>query len=892
MKTRTLHRIAAAIVFIAALTVYLLTVAPTISFWDSGEFITCARIMGVPHPPGAPLLMLMGRVMSVLPFYDFRGYGFEHAAYRVNLIAVLTAALTVMLGYLVTAGLIRRIRPFTGSASDDWPGVFAAAAAALMAAFSHQFWENAVETETYMPSLCFSMLALWLALRWEERKDDPAAVRYLFLASYLVGLGIGIHLTVMLAAPALVLIVLLGKPSWFADRRLWQWLAATFAALVLIRVLGGRQLYYLLMAVLAAGGPFVILKLHRSRRSGRRAVFLAALACLSLSAIGYSVYPTVMVRAAKKPAVNEGNPDTWSRYQDYLERTQYDQGNMYAGMFARKADPGYQFGFMFLRYLLRQYPKWGPSPPVTFVNDRTPGQPGMLAEVQSTVHIPVLLWLIILFGMIFHARRDPARFLPFIAFFLATSVGLVLYLNMENPETRERGYFFLGAFYIVSVWIGIGLFGVLAFLREQAEKRGRKALAMPVTAVTACLLATMVPASLLSAHIDPQYTNYELHDRSRNLIPWEYGYNHLVSCPENAVLFSQGDNDTYPLWYLQEVDGFRTDVRVVNLSILNAPWYIKQLRDEGVTVPIALSDDFIDDRLCGNTLQAQRTLMWTPRPQEVTIAGITWNMPPAVVYPTSDGSGMGILTVSSYMTAHIIGENDWRRPLCFTVSVDPLKLIGLDRFMSTTGMVFRLTKTEADARYHIDEKALEENLYERYRFSGVTDPDVYKSHETKKLLQNYFVGFADLCDRYLQLGEKEKAIRAARAAFENSEPSFGRRVVLYSIMKEGGIEDEVNRMMERELDRLPTDDPVAVVEIGRTFLEYGLNDQAAQVFRRLTGGDPGSVLAWKGLAASLYQAERYDEAARALDRILELSPGDREALRLRDMLNARPGDNR
>ncbi len=890
MRTESLHRTAAAAVFAAALAVFLLTVAPTISFWDSGEFITCARIMGVPHPPGAPLLTLLGRVMSIVPFYDFRGYGFDHIAWRVNLIAVLTAAFTVLLGYLVTAGLIRRMKPWSGKAADDWPGIFAAAVSALVAAFSHQFWENAVETETYMPALCFSMLAIWAALRWEERQEDPGSVRYVFLASYVIGLGIGFHLTVMLAAPAVALIVLLGRPSWFADRTLWTGLASTAGVLLLVRILGGRPVYYPLMAAVALAGPWALLRLSRSTagRAGGRKVLLAALACLALSAVGYSVYPTVMVRAAKDPAVNEGDPSTWDRYQDYLERTQYDQGNMYSGIFARKADPGYQFGYMFMRYLFRQFPRWGPSPEITFVNPETLTDPAdpMAQRTSDTVHAPIFLIILILAGMAVHARRDPARCLPLLGYFLLASVGLVLYLNMDNPEARERGYFFLGAFYIVHVWLGAGLFAVLDGIRRLAVWRGRKAAAVPLTAGAAVLFATMVPGALISDHLDPRFTNYGVHDRSGNLIPLEYGHNILVSCPRDAILFTNGDNDTYPLWYLQEVEGLRRDVRVVNLSILNAPWYIRQLRDGDPPVPIDLTDDFIEDKLCGDTLAAQRTLMWPPQPQEVTLAGMTWNMPPTEVFPTADGKGVGVLSVSAYMTAHIIEVNAWRRPLCFSVSISPGKFIGLDRHMETRGMVFELRKTPADGRYHIATDVLAENLYENFRFTGLDDPDVYTSPETVKLVRNYFVGFADLCDALLREGRKDEAVRAARSGLRIGNPDFNRRVILYGIMLGGGLEEEVNAMMERELERLPVGDIETAIRWGGRFLEYGLNDQAAMIFRMLIERGPENLLAWKGLAAAQYQAGRYGEADDTLEHILERAPGDQEALRLRQMIAA------
>ena len=199
-------------IFVAMLLIYLFTVAPTISFWDSSEFVACAATLGIPHPPGSPLLSLLGRVIMLIPFYDFRGGGFESIAYRVNLLAVFSGALTVMLTYLITLKLITRITPFRGTVTHDGILMFCALISGIMAGFSHQFWENSIEMETYMPSLLISMLALWLTLKWEEKNNDPTSVRYLFLAVYLIGLGMGIHLYVLLAAPTVFFIVLASKP--------------------------------------------------------------------------------------------------------------------------------------------------------------------------------------------------------------------------------------------------------------------------------------------------------------------------------------------------------------------------------------------------------------------------------------------------------------------------------------------------------------------------------------------------------------------------------------------------------------------------------------------------------------------------------------------------------
>ncbi len=788
MNTAKLNTMVALAIFVVMLFIYLLTVAPAISFWDSPEFITCASIMGIPHPPGSPILSLLGRVMTLIPLYDFRGGGFESIAYRVNLLAVLAGALTVMLTYLITVKLITRMVLTKRKFESDGLIMFSAAVSAFMAGFSHQFWENSIEIETYMPSLLISLLAVWLTLKWEEKKDNPQNLRYLFLAVYCIGLGMGIHLYVLLIAPAVFLIVVAAKPAWFSNVRLWVNLIPIIIVLGLIKYFGGRALFMIAMVSFSIFGPLFFTRIFLKETQLWKKTLWGVLLCLALFFIGYSVYPTILIRAAKEPAVNEGNPDNWNRYNEYLNRTQYGQGNMYTGMFYRKASFNYQFNYMYLRYLFRQFPKWGPSPKITFKNDKSPGDSGGQDLIQQYAYLPVLLILILFFGIYYHVRNDGRHFGIFFLYFLISSIGLVLYLNMENPQVRERGYFFLGSFQIIMVWIGIGIYGFISSVRNRLSTR----LLTPVTVLMFAVFATLIPVAALSNHIDPDYTNYQVHDRSQNWVSLDFAINMLQSCEKNAILFTHGDNDTYPLWYAQHVNGIRKDVNVVNLSILNAPWYIKQLRDEDNTIPIAFSDDYIDNKLCSNSLASYRTLLWTPEPKEITVEGLTWEMPPT--YVISNGE-TGILSVSSFVVAHIIEKVNWMRPIYFSTYIEQSKMIGLEKYMSMEGMVYRLTREKSITRdYNVNVQILGHNILNRYRYRGITDPDVYKSPETVKLLQNYFIAFVELCDVYLNTGNRENALQAARRAYDFSMRDSVRLKLLENILRKKGLDDEINNI--------------------------------------------------------------------------------------------------
>ncbi len=885
MIRKSADTIIAAALFAVVFIVYMLTVAPTISFWDTGEFITCAVTMGIPHPPGAPLLSLVGRVMSIIPFYDFRGDGLAHIAYRINLISVITGALTILLLFSVIVRLIERSSERKRELRERWPLLFAAALASLMAAFSHQFWENAIETETYMPSIFLSMLALWLTLKWEERKNDPAAIRYMFLAAYLIGLGIGVHLYVLLMVPAIALIVFFAKPKAFRDIRLWTGMFAMLVLLGLLRTLGGKPVLYILMGLTAAAGPFLMHRMYRKAADQWKIVLAAVMTCFALFFVGYSVYPTIPVRAAKQPSINEGAPDNWARFKDYLERKQYLPENMYTGMFTRKAPPSYQFGYMYARYLFQQFPVWGPTPSLTFRNDRSAELPNQTVDIQRKVPLSLLLWLLLLLGVAVHAIKDRRRFLAVIAYFLATSVGLVLYLNMANPEVRERDYFFLGSFLIVHVWLAFGIWGMFLWISDQLTKRGKVALVMPVSVAAAILLSTMAPAAILSRHINRDYTQYQSHDRSGDLIPLEYGMNILASCEKDAVLFTHGDNDTYPVWYAQEVLGFRKDIRVVNVSLLNGPWYAAQLRDQGVKLPLSLSDKDLMELVYGQSQVAERNLRWKAEGQTVTMAGISWDLPPSYSYQLQDGSKAAYLSASAWMTAYIIKEINWSRPIYFAVTIAPEALIGLEPYLQMEGMVFRLTNERVEGLGHaVAREALEKNINERYRFSAVDDPAVYKSPETRRLLLNYFVGYGELVKQYLVAEEHDKAIETAETALKKHRPDIDHRVALFAILREGGIPEKADSYMQEEIAGINYDSFNTALSTAMTFISYEFYNDAAAVFLELTKRYPNQSIAWKGYSGALFGAGKYQECLDIIDRILEKNPVDREALTYKQII--------
>ncbi|SVB87836.1 uncharacterized protein METZ01_LOCUS240690, partial [marine metagenome] len=199
-----LNKILASIAFLFSLVIYILTMAPTTSFWDCGEFIATSVIMGVPHPPGTPFYLLLGNLFSQIPTFADTGA-------RVNLISPIFSAFAVMFLYLIIVQLIEEWR----GEAKTWPDFLitygSAMIGALTFAFTDSHWFNAVEAEVYSISTFFTGIVVWLILKWSNNSGHPGNVRYILIIAYMFGLAIGIHLLNLLALPFIALIVYFNK---------------------------------------------------------------------------------------------------------------------------------------------------------------------------------------------------------------------------------------------------------------------------------------------------------------------------------------------------------------------------------------------------------------------------------------------------------------------------------------------------------------------------------------------------------------------------------------------------------------------------------------------------------------------------------------------------------
>jgi len=569
MTHRALNRLLAVLLFAAAELLYLMTMAPTLSFWDCGEFIATAYTLGVPHPPGAPLFLLVGRLFSMIPFFDDIGA-------RVNLLSTIASSATVMLTYLITVRFIimyRKSDPDDWSAAEKISAYGSALVAALALAFSDSFWFNAVETEVYALSSFFTAMVVWLMLRWYEEYPNPGHERWLMLMMYMVGLSIGVHLLSLLAVFAAALI--------YYFRR-YEVTLKSFSLLVA----ASSALFFLIYQVIIKGLPILfqfaswwgLLLLAaalgwgiRYTHKERLAMSNTLLVSLFLVIIGYTSYGLIYARAQAGPPINENNPSTPEAFFSYLNREQY--GEM--PLWPRRWSPepvhqyfyqqyrsdldyfmSYQLNRMYLRYFGWQF------------IGREHDMEGAGVDWSVLWGLPFIAGLA---GAAAHFRREWKMGMVVTALFILTGAALVIYLNQTEPQPRERDYSYAGSFFAFAIWIGIGIESLSSWLKDRfTPVRGRQ---------QAILSGALIAAALLLINGRMLQANYRVHDRSGNYVPWDWAWNMLQSCEKDAILFTNGDNDTFPLWYLQEVERIRTDVRVVNLSLANTGWYLLQLKN-------------------------------------------------------------------------------------------------------------------------------------------------------------------------------------------------------------------------------------------------------------------------------------------------------------------------
>ncbi|WP_088665468.1 DUF2723 domain-containing protein [Fibrobacter sp. UWH1] len=888
-KEKWMKHIFAGITCLVALVVYAMTMAPTVSFWDCGEFVACANTLGIPHPPGTPFFVFFARaVIVLLPFV-------EEIAKRVNYISVVSSAATVYVTALFAWELLATVLKTDALAQKISEKVryivlgTAALVAGFLLTFSDTFWFNAVEAEVYGIAMLILMLVSYLGLVWYNKRDDEDyANRILIFICYIAFLGVGAHLYTMLTVPAVFALLLVAEPKKIVER-IPVWITGTLLCSVIYMVSAFIEISLgclVVLAILSVAKPF--------RPRMNKAVRLS-LAFAFFALIGYSTHLYIPIRSELNPTIDENNPEinirddqgnlqlgnlfkaeNWDAFNAFIERKQYGSESMISRAFYRRARTAHQFlSFPHMGYGGYQMAQYLPYKvgEVNYANgvytfDSADNQPverfGFKFPTQMSFMgdavLPQFLIFLIFNGLIvmvcvFIWRRNKKLGVFTSILYALCSLGLLFYINFadgtrmeqrdhdywvsvmtrnvqdlnsrgvginalpdpnelidmrqniehtkiriemlkgrENTqgriaelqkqletytnssvwqnwtkieqgfaqvgsrapfpesvhlEVRERDYFYTPAFIFMSLIFGIGA-GILVFLCATGT--------MPT------LAAPLAAALVLVSFVIPCASNYKEHDRSGLWVPWDYAFNLLNSCRPNAILFTNGDNDTFPLWFAQEVAGVRKDVRVVNLSLGNTDWYIKQMLENEPILKLSYTKETIDSDMVLDNSSANnpnhQTSTWVKKAQrlmpqlksridamegqQLSAADSVKLLQFKVHYQVWDAfTEWAARTRSSMMlTQHKLvvdlALQNMDRPIEISTTVGTSNFMGLEKYMVQEGMVYNLVKGDLNPKRNAFDAAYTANLIDNvYKYRGLGDGTAYINDETIRLLSSY-----------------------------------------------------------------------------------------------------------------------------------------------------------
>ncbi len=751
--------LAGALSFIVAFIIYFKTMAATLSFWDCGEFIACANTLGVPHPPGTPFFVIIGRFFIML-------HMFANVAQRTNFMSVLGSALTVWICYLIVVRMAQRLPFVSQNGRLGQIGIrIGALSSALLLTFSSTFWFSAVETEIYGVTMAVMMLIVYLLIRWAEDKEKGLGDKKLILVTFLLFLSVGIHLTVFLLAPAMFLFFILVDSEKLKDPMFWISWAIFFSLAVPFYFMVGMAIpwvedksYWIWVVLMILGTIFTGYMTARHRASGGRvgrANYSLAFALFLAGVLGYSAHLYIPVRAAQHPSINENDPNNFERFESYVERKQYGQESMISRMFYRRAALSHQFG----RYQNMGFGGyfWGQYTAINWTGSTDNGQGEGLALL-----LDYIIFAFGIFGTLaglyyaFKKSRGHPMTLIFMIFILS-SLMLILYLNFsdgtrpdpQNPgdviplEVRERDYFYTPAFVVFTTMIGVGMAAAMYLLGEKLKYTQG-----PRDSLFRYLGFSVAGLILLTMPLNSAFANYRTHDRSEDYAPADYAWNILQSCRPNAIIFTNGDNDTFPLWYLQEVERVRKDVRVVNLSLLNTDWYILQLKHQ-MGIKMYLDDDqiaWIPAARRGNIIyyRPAKKFMDTVRNQ---LRYLTAEQDPR--------SGQ-IIRVQDQMIEQIAIANISSVPIYFSSSVPTSNRWTLDNRLIRQGIVMLVDPDTTKPR--LDLPVADSLVTKVYHYTGLDDINSYRDENNVGLTTTFPERFSELAEAYKTRGDTAMAI--------------------------------------------------------------------------------------------------------------------------------------
>ena len=871
------------ITFIISLIVYSITVEDTASFWDAGEFIAVSSKLEVPHPPGAPFYLLLGRIFSLLALGNT-----ENIALAINFLSVVASSFTILFLFWSITHLSKKLLvPDTNN--NIILIILCGFTGSMVFTFSDSFWFSAVEAEVYAMSSFFTAFVFWAILKWETIESESDQNKWIILIAYMMGLSIGVHLLNLVTIPALGLIIYFKKSNKTSFIGLISSLLISSFIIILIiegiipglpSIASFIERFFVNSIGLPFGSGiifFIILcisslvYLIRYSHIKEKIILNTSLLSLAFILIGYSSYSLVLIRSSFNPPIDENNPENILNFISYLKREQYGSRPLFKGQYfdaqvTSQVDNGinykkgkekyeikekkfkyvydpkrttifprmysnqpnhiqryreitnlnknqnpnfsdniefffkYQIGHMYLRYFL-----WNFSGRESDIQDaqwlgianafdKVPYQIEKNKGRNNYLMLPLIFGIL---GMFFQYSKDKKSFSVVTLLFILTGIALVFYLNSPPTEPRERDYIYAGSYYAFSIWVGFGsLFLYSLFLK--IFKKENLALGLSV-------ILSLPSPSIMA------YENWDDHDRSNRYLSVDSAKNLLSSCKPNSILFTGGDNDTFPLWYVQEVEEFRTDVRVIVLSYFNTDWYIDQMMSKKNKSDAIKFNLNLDNYIQGG-LNDYLPYVNNPKIKDAAInlsayLNLVKNNNKAIQVPTSSSNYNIIPSKSLYLNVDenknieglpnkflkyktdklilslkknkkgiekkdlafidLLEANNWERPIYFNnTSLNGISF-DLKRNVIQEGFTYRLLPIlNSNSGSLINSDLMYYNIMKNSHWRELDNENTYYSEDYRGFIMNYRATFNTLIRSLIDNGEYGKALEVINKSLE------------------------------------------------------------------------------------------------------------------------------
>ncbi|MBX2967391.1 MAG: DUF2723 domain-containing protein [Cyclobacteriaceae bacterium] len=862
-------------VFIITLAVYWITMEETASYWDCGEFIAVSYKLEVPHPPGAPLFLLLGRLFSFLAFGDV-----TKVAYWINFMSVLSGAFASLFTFwsitLLGRKLLKLSTPELLTNNKTLLLMGAGFVGALANTFSDSVWFSAVEAEVYAMSSAFTAFVVWAMLKWDVIEDESKANRWLILISYMVGLSIGVHLLNLVTLPALGLIF------YFKKYKPTTWgVVATLAVSGLLIIFindfiipglpslaGNFEVFFVNTLGLFFGSGVIFFSLLiigalvygiRYTQLNNKPALNTFLLSTVFILIGYVSYAVVVIRSNYAPPINENDPSDIMSFVSYLKREQYGSRPLLYGQYftaqvvdIKEGSPQYrkgkdkyevaerkisyvydpnhttilpriystdkqhqalyrsklglregekptfidnisfminhQIGWMYWRYFMFNFAgREGDDIGSDWLGPKSwfKEVPEMVAQNKARNNFFMIPLLIGVIGLLYQYFNDKKNFAVVGLLFILTGVALVVYLNSPPSEPRERDYIYAGSYYAFCFWIGFGVIAIANGIEKILKNQ-------KVATMIAIVIGLTAPA-LMAAE------GWDDHDRSDRLFSVDSATNYLESCAPNAILFTGGDNDTFPLWYSQEVEEVRTDMRVVVLSYYNTDWYIYQSMSrhyESQPFPYTLTEEnyrqggfndglmFYETGIKSIDLGQYLDLIKKNSKNLVHPLYGTTNMIPSkeltLKIDTTHVKAMGIIpaTLQEFMVPEmrlrvkgnslmkqdlalldLLYTNNWERPIYVNNTSLEQFNIDLKPYVVSEGNAFRIlpVRNPVPQNRFVNTEVAYRNITEKFRFRGLDNPKAFFSVDYRSFVQNHRSTINEVAEALILEDKPEKA---------------------------------------------------------------------------------------------------------------------------------------